>query len=32
LKKEFYTGGIGRKSLLIFVALGGPRYSDGKAV
>lgn len=31
-KKEVYTGGIGRNNLLIFAALGGPKYSAGKAV
>ena len=32
LKCRFFTGGIGRKNLLTFVAPGGPKYSDGKAV
>jgi hypothetical protein len=30
--ESFYTGGIGRKSLLIFDGPGGPKYSAGKAV
>jgi hypothetical protein len=29
---RFFTGGIGRRSLWIFVAPGGPKYSAGKAV